>query len=56
MIPSLLLCAACAAGNRELQQPAPSAPAGKAKTRFGIVFKNPMIPSAAGDPPSSSTT
>jgi hypothetical protein len=33
-----------------------SAPAGKAKTRFGIVFRKPIRPSVAADPPSRRTT
>jgi hypothetical protein len=33
-----------------------STPAGSAKTRFGIVFRNPMIPSVAAEPPRRSTT
>ena len=33
-----------------------SAPAGSAKTRFGIVLRNPIRPSVAAEPPSRSTT
>jgi hypothetical protein len=31
-------------------------PAGSAKTRFGIVFRKPIRPSVAAEPPSRSTT
>jgi hypothetical protein len=33
-----------------------SAPPGRARTRFGIVLRNPITPSVAADPPTSKTT